>query len=41
MISTTMVFGTPTDVTLSELMVETLLPADTATADWFKQRAGR
>ena len=41
MISTTMVFGTPTDVTLSELMVETLLPADTATADWFKRRARR
>jgi len=32
-LSTTMVFGTPVDVTLSELAIETFLPADTATAD--------
>jgi transcriptional regulator with XRE-family HTH domain len=31
-ITTLTVFGTPNDVTLSELAVETLLPADTATA---------
>jgi hypothetical protein len=32
-LSTTMVFGTPVDVTLSELAIETFLPADAATAD--------
>ena len=32
-ISTTMVFGTPTDVTLSELAIEAFFPADTATAE--------
>lgn len=32
LISTTMVFGTPLDVTLSELAIETLLPADADTA---------
>lgn len=32
LISTTTVFGTPTDVTLSELAIETFLPADEATA---------
>ena len=32
-ISTTTVFGTPTDVTLSELALETFFPADAATAD--------
>ncbi|MDB5530113.1 MAG: family transcriptional regulator [Devosia sp.] len=31
-LSTTMVFGTPLDVTLSELAIETFLPADAATA---------
>jgi transcriptional regulator with XRE-family HTH domain len=31
-ISTTMVFGTPTDVTLSELAIEAFFPADAATA---------
>jgi transcriptional regulator with XRE-family HTH domain len=31
-LSTTMVFGTPRDVTLSELAIESLLPADAATA---------
>lgn len=34
-ISTTTVFGTPRDVTLSELALETLLPADEATAAAF------
>ncbi|MGH2617365.1 MAG: transcriptional regulator, partial [Thermomicrobiales bacterium] len=32
-LSTTMVFGTPVDVTLSELAIEAFFPADTATAD--------
>ncbi|MDY0871693.1 helix-turn-helix domain-containing protein [Dongia rigui] len=31
-LSTTMVFGTPRDITLSELAIETFLPADAATA---------
>jgi hypothetical protein len=31
-ISTTTVFGTPVDITLSELALETLFPADDATA---------
>jgi hypothetical protein len=31
-ISTTTVFGTPVDVTLSELALETFFPADAATA---------
>jgi transcriptional regulator with XRE-family HTH domain len=31
--STTMVFGTPVDVTLSELAIESFFPADAATAD--------
>jgi hypothetical protein len=31
-ISTTMVFGTPVDVTLSELALETFFPADDDTA---------
>jgi hypothetical protein len=33
LISTTMVFGTPLDVTLSELALETFFPADQATAE--------
>jgi transcriptional regulator with XRE-family HTH domain len=32
-LSTTMVFGTPVDVTLSELAIEAFFPADTATAE--------
>ena len=32
LISTTTVFGTPVDVTLSELALETFFPADEATA---------
>jgi hypothetical protein len=31
-ISTTTVFGTPVDITLSELALETFFPADAATA---------
>ena len=33
LISTTTVFGTPTDITLSELAVEAFFPADAATAE--------
>ena len=32
LLGTTMVFGTPVEVTLSELMVEAFYPADAATA---------
>ncbi|HEX4659275.1 MAG TPA: hypothetical protein VH307_17945, partial [Streptosporangiaceae bacterium] len=34
--STTTVFGTPRDVTLSELAIESFYPADTATAAFLK-----
>lgn len=33
LISTTTVFGTPVDITLSELALETFFPADAATAE--------
>ncbi len=36
-ISTTTVFGTPVDITLSELALETFFPADAATADALRQ----
>lgn len=39
-LSTTTVFGTPVDVTLSELMIEMFFPADAQTAEAV-QRAGR
>jgi hypothetical protein len=39
MFSTITVFGTPTDVTLSELALECFYPADTATAE-ILQRSG-
>ncbi len=39
-ISTTMVFGTPVDVTLSELALETFFPADAATAEALRAMAG-
>jgi transcriptional regulator with XRE-family HTH domain len=38
-ISTTMVFGTPVDVTLSELAIETFFPADDLTAARMRQMA--
>jgi transcriptional regulator with XRE-family HTH domain len=38
-ISTTTVFGTPVDVTLSELALETFFPADAATAAHLRQAA--
>lgn len=34
--STTTVFGTPVDITLSELALETFLPADAATAEFMR-----
>ena len=37
--SMTTVFGTPVDVTLSEIAIEAFLPADTATADALRQLA--
>ena len=37
--STTTVFGTPVDITLSELAVEAFYPADAATADALRQMA--
>ncbi|MFD4368214.1 helix-turn-helix domain-containing protein [Rhodococcus sp. NPDC058521] len=41
MFSTTTVFGTPRDVTLSEIAIEAFYPADEATAAFFRRRAGR
>jgi transcriptional regulator with XRE-family HTH domain len=38
-LSTTMMFGTPLDATLSELAIETFLPADAATAEALRQAA--
>ena len=40
-ISTTMIFGTPLDITLSEIAVETFFPADEATADRLRAIAQR
>ncbi len=37
--SATMIFGTPVDVTLSELALETLFPADEFTADHLRMKA--
>jgi transcriptional regulator with XRE-family HTH domain len=39
-VSTTTVFGTPVDVTVSELAIESFFPADTATADTLRRLAG-
>ncbi|WP_291859885.1 helix-turn-helix transcriptional regulator [Bradyrhizobium sp.] len=38
-ISTTMIFGTPVDITLSELALETFFPADELTADRLRSMA--
>jgi len=40
-ISTTMVFGTPVDITLSELALETFFPADELTADRMRKIAAQ
>jgi hypothetical protein len=37
--STTTVFGTPVDITLSELAIESFLPADAATAEVMRRLA--
>jgi transcriptional regulator with XRE-family HTH domain len=39
-LSTTMVFGTPVDITLSELALETFFPADAQTAEAMRAMAG-
>jgi hypothetical protein len=39
LISTTTVFGTPNDVTLAELALETFFPADTESAEYLRQLA--
>ena len=39
-LSTTTVFGTPVEVTLSELAIESFFPADTETAERLRQLAG-
>jgi transcriptional regulator with XRE-family HTH domain len=39
--STTAVFGTPVDITLSELALESFFPADTATVDALRELADR
>jgi hypothetical protein len=36
--STTTIFGTPVEVTLSELALESFFPADAATAEWLRRR---
>lgn len=40
-LSTTTVFGTPVDITLSELALESFFPADEGTANILRQLAGR
>jgi transcriptional regulator with XRE-family HTH domain len=40
LIGTTTVFGTPTDLTLAEIVLETFFPADEATAKAFREKAG-
>ena len=39
-LSTTMVFGTPVDVTLSELAIEAFFPIDARTAEAMREIAG-
>jgi len=39
--STTMIFGTPVDITLSELALETFFPADDFTAERMRAMAPR
>lgn len=40
LISTTTVFGTPVDITLSELAIEAFFPADEATTKLLRGRSG-
>jgi transcriptional regulator with XRE-family HTH domain len=39
MLSTVATFGTPLDVTVAELVIESFFPADEATADWLRKSA--
>ena len=39
--STVTTFGTAADVTLAELAIEAFFPADEATAEYLRRRAGR
>lgn len=39
MLSTVATFGTPLDVTVAELVIETFFPADEPTAQWLRERA--
>ncbi len=39
MLSTVTMFGTPNDVTLAELALETFFPADEASAEYLRQLA--
>jgi hypothetical protein len=41
LVSTTTVFGTPVDITLSELALESFFPADAATADTLRHLSER
>ena len=38
--STTTIFGTPLDITLAEIAIESFFPADAATAEALRQMAG-
>ena len=38
MLSTVATFGTPLDVTVAELVIETFFPADEASGRWFRER---
>jgi hypothetical protein len=38
--STTTIFGTPVDITLSEIALESFFPADAATAQALRRAAG-
>ena len=38
LLSTVATFGTPLDVTVAELVIETFFPADEASGIWFRER---
>jgi len=40
MLSTVATFGTPLDVTVAELVIETFFPADEVTGAWLRDQAG-
>ena len=39
-LSTVTTFGTPVDITVEELSIESFFPADGATADWLRREVG-